>query len=87
MVFDIKITTCSHASRCHHCKYYQYCNVGFVLFHNVTCYTNSLLSHIHTNTIEHPNITCTLFATSMILRSLECTNIIYGNEDNVQGDS
>ena len=48
--FDIKIihqriqTTCLHASYCHHC------NVDFVLFHNVTCYTNYLLSCIHVNT-------------------------------------
>ena len=30
--------TSSHASRCH------YCNVDFVLFHNITCYINFLLS-------------------------------------------
>ena len=53
----------------------------FVLFHNVTCYTNSLLSHIHVNTIKVRNITCTLVATCLILRSLECTiwvSMIFG---------
>ena len=45
--FDMNIihqriqTTRLHASCCHNC---HYCNVDFVLFHNVTCYTNSLLS-------------------------------------------
>ena len=40
--FDIKIfhqriqTTRSHASQCHHCQYYHYCNVDFVCFHKVT---------------------------------------------------
>ena len=43
----------------------------FVLFHSVTCYTNSLLSCIHANTIELHNITYTLVATSVILWSLE----------------
>ena len=44
--FDMKIIhqriqhTHSHASCCHRC---HYCSVDFVLFHNVTCYTNSLL--------------------------------------------
>ena len=47
--FDIKInhpriqTTGLHESCCHHdCKHCHYCNVDFVLFHNVTCDTNSL---------------------------------------------
>jgi hypothetical protein len=44
-------------------------------FHNVTCYTNSLLSRVHVNIIELSNIMCTLAATCVILRSLEC-NII-----------
>ena len=47
-------------------------HISFVLFHNVTCYTNSILSRIHVNTIKLCNITCALVATSMILRSLEC---------------
>ena len=44
----------------------------FVLFRNVACYTNSLLSRIHVNTIKLRNITCILVATGVILRSLEC---------------
>ena len=43
----------------------------FVLFHNVTCYTNSIISHIHVNITKLRNIMCTLVATGMILRSLE----------------
>jgi hypothetical protein len=52
--FDIQIshpriqTTHSHTSHCH------YCNVDFVVFHNVTCYTNSLLSCIHINKCTPP---------------------------------
>ena len=30
-----------------------------VLFHSVTCYTNSLVSCIHVNATKHCNITCT----------------------------
>ena len=37
-------STCSHASRCNH---RHHCNVDFVLFHNATHCTNSLLSCIH----------------------------------------
>jgi hypothetical protein len=48
-------------------------HIPLVLFHNVTRYTNSIVSHIHVNTTELRNITCTLVATSVILRSLECT--------------
>jgi hypothetical protein len=47
----------------------------FVLFHNVTCYTNSLLSCIHVNTIELHNITCTLVTTNVTLWSLDCIGI------------
>ena len=60
MDFDIEIiheifqTACSHASHCH-C-----CNVDFVLFHSVTCYSSSLLSRIHVNTTYLPNIICAL---------------------------
>ena len=46
---EFKAHICSHSSRCHH---YHYCNVDCVLFHNVTCYTNSLLSRIHVTTAE-----------------------------------
>jgi hypothetical protein len=45
----------------------------FVLFHSVTCYTNLLVSRIHVNTTKLCNVTCTLVATHVILRSLECT--------------
>ena len=49
--------------------------LNFVLFHNVTCYTNYLLSCIHVNTIELHNITCTLVTTNVILRNLDCISI------------
>ena len=77
--FDMKVnhqrfqTTRSRASHCHHCDYCHWCTVDFVLFHNVTWCTNSLLSRNHVNTMELLNITCTLAATNMILQSLECT--------------
>jgi hypothetical protein len=45
----------------------------FVLFHNVMCYTNSLVSHMHVNTTKLCNITCTLVATGVILRNIECS--------------
>ena len=48
-------------------------HIPFVLFHNVIGYTNSTVSRIHVNTTKLCNTTCTLVATSMILRSLECT--------------
>jgi hypothetical protein len=44
-----------------------------VLFQNITCYTNSLLSHIHVNTANLLNTTCTLVATNVILGRLECS--------------
>ena len=47
-------------------------HISFMLFHNVTCYTNSIVSCIHVNTAKLPNITCTLVAIGVILRSLEC---------------
>ena len=50
-------------------------HISFVLFHNVTCYTNSIISSIHVNTIKLHNITCTLVATSVIRRSLECIQL------------
>ena len=77
MDFDIKInhqrnqTTSSHASHCHHC---HYCNVDFVLFHNATSYTNSLLPRIHINTTKLLKIMSTLIATSMILQNLKVKN-------------
>ena len=45
-------------------------HISFVPFHNVTCYTNSLVSRIHVNTTKLRNVTCTLGATGVILRSL-----------------
>jgi hypothetical protein len=47
-------------------------HISFVIFHSVTCYTNSMVSRIHVNTTKLCNITCTLVATCLILRSLEC---------------
>jgi hypothetical protein len=44
----------------------------FVVFHNITCYTNSIVTCIHVNTKKLHNITCTLVATSVILWRLEC---------------
>jgi hypothetical protein len=44
----------------------------FVLFHSVPCYTNSIASCIHVNTTRLRNITCSLIAMGVILRSLEC---------------
>ena len=43
-------------------------HIYFVLFHNVTCYTDFVVSRIHVNTTKLRNITCTC----VILRSLEC---------------
>jgi hypothetical protein len=48
-------------------------HISFVLFHNVTCYTNSIASHIHVNTTKICNITYTLVGIGVLLRSLECT--------------
>ena len=50
-------------------------HISFVSFHNVTCFTNSIVSHIHVNTTKLRSIMCTLVATCVILRSLECTTI------------
>ena len=38
-------------------------HISFVLLHNITYYTNSIISHIHVNTAKLRNITCTLVAT------------------------
>ena len=45
-----------------------------MLFHNVTCYSDSLLSCVHVNTIDLLNIMCTLVAIGMILGRLECSD-------------
>ena len=48
-------------------------HISFALFHSVTCYTNPRVPCIHANTTKLRNITCTLVATCVILRScLEC---------------
>ena len=47
-------------------------HISFELFHNVTCYTNFIVSRIHGNTTKLRNITCTLITTGVILRSFEC---------------
>ena len=44
----------------------------FVSFHSVTCYTKFVVSRIHINTTKLRKITCTMVATSVIQRSLEC---------------
>ena len=80
MGFGIKIThqsiqtTRSHALHWHHFHYEHCCIVmNFVLFHIVICYIDFLLSCMHVNIAELPNITCTLVATCVILGRLECT--------------
>jgi hypothetical protein len=55
-------------------------HISFVLFHNVTCYTNSIVSGIHVHTTKFCNIMCTLVAIGVILRSLECTTCLFGHQ-------
>ena len=55
-------------------------HVSFVLFHNVTCDTNSIASRIHVHTTKLRNITYTLVATCVILRSLECSRLIAADQ-------
>lgn len=50
--------------------HYGFCHV---LFHNTTCYTTSLLSHIHVNIAYMLNTTCILDAIYMMFRRSECT--------------
>jgi hypothetical protein len=52
-------------------------HISFVLFHDVTCYTNSIVSCIHVDTTKLRHITCTLVATVVILRSLECMWVLF----------
>jgi hypothetical protein len=42
-------------------------HISFVLFHNATCYNNSIVSRIHVNTTKLCNVTCTLVTTCVIL--------------------
>ena len=51
-------------------------HMSFVLFHNVTCYTNYIVSRIHVDTTKNCNIVCTLVAIGVILRSLECISTL-----------
>ena len=60
---------------CHHSHYR---NVEFVLFHDVTCYTYSLLSRIHVNIAKF--FMCTLVATTVILHSVECTRKLFPSD-------
>ena len=46
-----------------------------MLFHVVTSYTDSLLSHIHVNIVGLIDIPCTLVATCVIWGRLECTSV------------
>ena len=46
-------------------------HISFVLFHNVTCCTNTIVPRIHVNTTKLHNLMRTLVATSVILWSLE----------------
>ena len=50
-------------------------HISFMLFHNVTGYTNSIVSRIHVYTTELRSIMCTLVATGVIIRSSECIMI------------
>ena len=54
-------------------------HISLVLFHNATCYTNSIGSRIHVNPTKLRNITCTLVATGVILRNLECIIMFTGD--------
>jgi hypothetical protein len=80
-IYDIQVnrqrihTARLHTSCFHHCNYRHFCTNDFVLFQNIICYTNTLLSQNFVNTIELLNITCILVTTSILLRSLESTSI------------
>jgi hypothetical protein len=56
-------------------------HISFVLFHNVTCYTNSIVSRIHVNTTKLCKIMCTLVATRVILWSLKCIMSMEGERE------
>ena len=73
MGFDIRRIQQRIQTPCLYARYCHYCYIDFVLFHNVAWYITFLFSCIHVNTIHPLNITCTLVATSMILRRSGCT--------------
>ena len=52
-------------------------HISFVLFHNVTCYTHSIVSCIHINTTKLRNIMRPLVGACMMLQSLECTHLLW----------
>ena len=62
-----KEPTRSHAPRCHDD------DVDFVLLHNITCYTISLLSRIHVNTADLLNFMCILSGRRDIREVRVCT--------------
>ena len=51
-------------------------HISFELYHNVTCYTNSIVSRILVNTTKLHNTTCTLVVTRVILRNVECMHFL-----------
>ena len=53
-----------------------------IKFHSVTCYTSYKVSSIHVTTTKLHNITCTLLATCLILRSLECITFDHTSQPN-----
>jgi hypothetical protein len=57
-------------------------HISFVLFHNVTCCTNSIASRIHINVTKLRDIMCTFVGTGVILQSLEC-NVMQACEKNL----
>ena len=69
---SLKLCVCVQLGRDYLCLMYEIINFNismlhFVLFYNVTCYTNSLISCIHVNIKEFRNIMCTLVVTGVIL--------------------
>jgi hypothetical protein len=48
-------------------------HISLVLFYNITCYTDYIVSCMNVNTTKLRNITCTLVATNVKLRGLECS--------------